>query len=239
VAGAVSPILVSSLGAGPGDARLSVYAAASLAEVFQRYDPDGKYNFGSSSALETQIRNGAPADVFASASAVNTRRLYRAGLVERPVEFAANRLVLIVPRSNPAGIESVFDLARSKAKVVVAAASVPVGAYTRQLLRKLGLRSAVLARVVSNEPDVKGVVGKIALGQGDAGFVYATDVAPVADRVKAIALPARAQPRIRYELAVVSSSPNGAAARAWVKGLLGARGRTALVAAGFLPVADG
>jgi molybdenum ABC transporter, periplasmic molybdate-binding protein len=122
------------------------------------------------------------------------------------------------------------------AKVVLAAPSVPVGSYARTVLRNLGISAAVLGKVVSNESDVKGVVGKIALGQGDAGFVYATDVKPVADQVTAIKIPAWAQPRVRYEIAVVSKSPNKKAAQAWVKGILGKKGQAALAAAGFLPI---
>ena len=146
--------------------------------------------------------------------------------------FASNRLVLIVPKSNPAGLRSVYDLARKDVKLVIAAASVPVGSYTRKVLARLGL-SKVLAKVVSQEPDVKNVVGKVALGQADAGFVYVTDVRPAASDVKAIALPARAQPRVEYEIAVVSSSSRKAAARAWVARVLGKAGQAALARAGF------
>lgn len=236
LASVVGLAIVATGSARTSAAKLNIYAAASLTEVFQKYDPTESYNFAGSNALETQIRNGAPADLFASASPLNTQRLFRAGLVDRPVTFAANRLVLIVPRSNPAGIKSVYDLARVDAKIVLAAASVPVGSYARTILHNLGISSAVLPKVVSNEPDVKGVIGKIALGQGDAGFVYATDVRPVADQVTAIRIPAWAQPRVRYEIAVVSRSPNRVDARAWVKGVLSKKGQAALAAAGFLPV---
>jgi molybdate transport system substrate-binding protein len=109
---------------------------------------------------------------------------------------------------------------------------VPVGSYTRTVLRKLGL-SSVLAKVVSQESDVKGVVGKVALGQADAGFVYVTDVRPVAGDVTSLRIPAWAQPRVRYEIAVVSSSPRKTAARAWVKRVLAKTGQTALARAGF------
>jgi molybdate transport system substrate-binding protein len=228
--------LVSSGAARSEATRLNIFAAASLSEVFPSYDANENYNFAGSNALETQIRNGAPADVFASASPTNTQNLFKAGLVDKPVTFTANRVVLIVPKSNPAGITNVYDLAKVNAKVVLAAASVPVGSYARTVLRNLGISATVLAKVVSNESDVKGVVGKIALGQGDAGFVYATDVKPVADQVTAIKIPAWAQPRVRYEIAVVSKSPNKAAARAWVKGILSKKGQAALVAAGFLPI---
>jgi molybdate transport system substrate-binding protein len=228
--------LVSSGAARSGATRLNIYAAASLTEVFPIYDANESYNFAGSNALETQIRNGAPADVFASASPTNTQNLFKAGLVDKPMTFTANRVVLIVPKSNPAGITNVYDLAKINAKLVLAAPSVPVGSYARTVLRNLGISAAVLGKVVSNESDVKGVVGKIALGQGDAGFVYATDVKPVADQVTAIKIPAWAQPRVRYEIAVVSKSPNKVAAQAWIKGILSKKGQATLAASGFLPI---
>jgi molybdate transport system substrate-binding protein len=213
--------------------RLSILAAASLTEVFKRIDGRHAYSFGGSNQLAFQIRQGAPADVFASASPIYTRALFREGLVERPRFLVSSSLVLAVPRSNPAGLRTVFDLERRDVKLVVAAPQVPVGAYTREVLARLGLTS-VLDKVVSQEPDVKGVVGKIALGQADAGFVYRTDVTPVASRVRAIAIPARAQPTVRYEIAVVKASRRKAAARAWVKKIrTGARSRTLLKQAGF------
>jgi molybdate transport system substrate-binding protein len=213
---------------------LTIYAAASLTEVLKAFDPSQRYSFAGSNTLETQIRNGAPADIFASAAPLNTQRLFKAGLVEKPVTFTSNRLVLIVPKSNPAGIGSVYDLARKPVKLVVAGAAVPVGGYTRTVLRRMGL-TGVLSKVVSVESDVKAVTGKVALGQADAGFVYATDARVVADDVTAIRIPAWGQPRVRYEVAVVASSRNKAAARAWVKTLLSAKGQKVLTGAGFLP----
>ena len=215
--------------------RLAISAASSLSEAFSAFDSRQRYSFGGSNALEMQIRQGAPADLFASASPVNTQSLFRAGLVERPVTFAGNRVALIVTRSNPAGIRSVYDLRSKPVKLVIAGPAVPVGGYTRTVLRRLGL-SSVLSKVVSQEPDVKAVAGKVALGQADAGFVYATDARPVRDRVTVIPIPARAQPGIRYEIAVVSRSANKAAARRWIARLLSAQGRTALRSAGFLPL---
>ena len=217
---------------------LTIYAAASLTEVFRAYDPAQKYSFAGSNTLETQIRNGAPADLFASAAPLNTQRLFKAGLVDKPATFTSNRLVLIVPKSNPAGIESIYDLKRKPVKLVIAGAAVPVGGYTRTVLRKMGLTS-VLSKVVSQESDVKAVTGKVALGQADAGFVYATDARPVSDQVTVIRIPARAQPRVRYEIAVVSSSTNKAAGQAWIKGLLSAKGQAALRSYGFLPLPGG
>ncbi len=214
---------------------LTIYAAASLTVVFKTLDPAQNYSFAGSNALETQIRNGAPADVFASAAPLNAQRLFKAGIVDKPVTFTANRLALIVPKSNPAGITSIYDLRSKPVKLVVAGAAVPVGGYTLTVLRKMGL-SSVLDKVVSRESDVKAVTGKVALGQADAGFVYVTDARPVRDQVSVIRIPAWAQPRVRYEIAVVSKSPNKTAAHAWIRRVLSAKGQTALKNAGFLPL---
>jgi len=216
-------------------APLTIYAAASLTEVFKGLDPAQNYSFAGSNSLEAQIRNGAPADVFASAAPRNTQRLYKAGIVDKPVTLTANRLALIVPKSNPADIKSVYDLRSKPVKLVVAGAAVPVGGYTRTVLRKMGL-AAVLSKVVSQESDVKAVTGKVALGQADAGFVYTTDARPVSDQVSVIRIPAWAQPRVRYEIAVVSKSPHKAAAQAWIKMVLSPKGQAALKNAGFLPL---
>jgi len=231
--GAVLAILTGSARA-PSQP-LTIYAAASLTDAFRAFDPDQRYSFSGSNALETQIRNGAPADIFASAAPLNTQRLFRQNLVGKPVTFTSNRLALIVPKSNPAGIRSVYDLRRKPVKLVIAGAAVPVGGYTRTVLRRMGL-SSVLSKVVSQETDVRAVTGKVALGQADAGFVYVTDARAVADRVTVIRIPAWAQPRVRYEIAVVSSSSKKAAAQAWIKTLLSARGQAALKEYGFLPV---
>jgi molybdate transport system substrate-binding protein len=214
---------------------LTIYGASSLTNAFPALDRGQRYSFAASSALETQIRNGAPADLFASASPLNTQRLFRDGYVDKPVTFTANRLALIVPRGNPAGIHSVYDLERKPVKLVVAGAAVPVGSYTRTVLRKLGL-SSVLSKVVSEETDVRAVTGKVALGQADAGFVYVTDARSVADRVSVIRIPDRAQPRARYEIAVVSRSSEKKAARAWIEKLLSKKGQAVLARFGFLPL---
>jgi molybdate transport system substrate-binding protein len=214
---------------------LTIYAAASLTDVFRSYDAAQTYSFAGSNTLETQIRNGAPADIFASAAPLNTQRLFREGHVEKPVTFTSNRLALIVPRSNPAAIRTIYDLRRKPAKLVVAAPAVPVGGYTRTVLRKMGL-SSVLSKVVSQESDVRAVTGKVALGQADAGFVYVTDARAVRDQVTVIRIPAWAQPRVRYEIAVVSRSTRKAAARAWITRLLSTRGQAALRSYGFLPL---
>jgi molybdate transport system substrate-binding protein len=228
---ALAPVAASREGAATG--RPVVLAAASLTEVLPRIVPDGSYSFGSSNSLAEQIRRGAPFDVYLSASPVYTQALYRESLTRKPVAFATNSLVVIVPRANPAKIRSIFDLAkRPKLKLVVAGPKVPIGLYTREVLQRLGLLR-VLKKTVSLEPDVKGIVGKIALGEADAGFVYRTDVAPVASRARAIAIPARAQPTVVYELAIATRPADVEAAQDFVISVLGPDGRRALQAARF------
>ena len=210
----------------------NVFAAASLTEVFPRIDPAPHYNFAGSNQLALQIRQGAPADVFASAAPNYTQDLFAQGLVEKPQFLAFNRLAFIVPKSNPAGIKSVYDLRRRGIKLVIAAPAVPVGSYTRTVLRNLGLSSA-LANVVSQESDVKGVVGKVALGEADAGFVYVTDARAAASQLTSIPIPTFAQPKVRYEIAVVTASTNKAAANAFIKKVKGPRGKLIMAQAGF------
>ena len=227
--------LLGLAGCGGSDAassELDVYAAASLAEVFPALDPDARFSFAGSDELATQVREGAPADVYAAASSKYPQELFEEGIVDEPATFATNTLVLIVPTANPAGIESVEDVVQPGTRLVVAAEGVPVGDYTRMVLETLGL-SAALDNVVSNEDDVKGVAAKVGLGEADAGFVYATDVTPVADQVRAIALPEDAQPPIEYLVAVVADADDQDTARAFVERLLGAQGRQALADAGF------
>lgn len=218
--------------ASTGAGAITVYAASSLADVLPKIDARPKYNFAGSDTLAFQIRQGAPVDVYAAASPKQPDALFRDGLVYKPAVFATNRLVLIVPRSNPAGIRSVFDLKRPGIKLVIGAAGVPIGDYTRRVLKNLGLSSA-LANVVSNETDVRNVLAKVALGEADAGFVYVTDVRAAADKLKSIKLPALAQPKVKYELAVVRSTRRLTTARAFVKRMLGPKGRAALRRYGF------
>jgi molybdate transport system substrate-binding protein len=219
--------------AGGAGGSITVFAAASLTQVFPRIDPSPRYSFAGSDQLARQIRQGAPADVVAAASPKDTQLLYRDGLVRRPVTFARNRLIVIVPRSNPANISSVYDLRRSGVKVVIGDRSVPVGVYTRRLLDTLGITDDIMRNVVSQETDVKGIVSKVALGEADAGFVYTTDARPVAAQIRGIRLPPRAQPSIRYQIAVVSSSSDKAEARAFIREVLSDRGRRLLRLAGF------
>jgi molybdate transport system substrate-binding protein len=211
---------------------LTVFAAASLTDVLPRVDSRPHYSFAGSDTLALQIQQGAPADIFLSASIKQPGRLFGLGLVDKPVVFATNRLVLIVPAANPGHIRSVLDIGRGKIKLVVAAPSVPAGAYTRTVLSNLGLTSA-LANVVSEEPDVRGVLAKVALDEADAGFVYATDARAAAAKVKVIRIPAWARPRVLYSLAIVKSTHHLADARAFVKRVLSKAGQAKLKAAGF------
>jgi molybdate transport system substrate-binding protein len=217
-----------------GHVTLNVYAAASLTDVFPAIDPAERYSFAGSNTLAAQITQGAPADVFASANTILPDQLYAKALVTKPVVFTRNTLVLIVPTSNPGGIHSVYDLRRSGIKLVVAAPTVPVGGYTVQILKNMAL-SSVLQNVVSRESDVREVLAKVALGEADAGFVYSTDARTVSGKVTVLKLPAWAQPKVQYGIAVVTKSPNRAAAQAFVAKLLGKPAQAKLIAAGFLP----
>jgi molybdate transport system substrate-binding protein len=185
--------------------------------------------------LAAQIRLGAPADVFASADLVLPAQLYANKLCSKPVVFARNAVVLVVPRSNPAKLTGIRALARKGVKLVIAAPSVPVGAYTLQILQIMNLSDSVLANVVSREADVRDVLAKVALGEADAGFVYSTDAKIVGARVKVLKVPAWAEPKIRYGICVVSSSSHKRDARAFVNRVLAKAGQAKLRAAGFLP----
>jgi molybdate transport system substrate-binding protein len=211
---------------------LNVFAAASLAEVLPRIDRTARYQFAGSDQLTFQIGQGAPADVFLAASPKYPDDLFARGLCSKPVVFATNTVVLIVPRANPARIRSVGDLRRSGLRLVVGAKGVPIGDYTRKLLANLGLTS-VLANVVSEETDVKLVVAKVALGEADAGFVYRTDAKTVGNKVLRIALPAAGQPTVRYELCVPTATKHPRQARAFVRRVLSKDARAKLRAGGF------
>jgi molybdate transport system substrate-binding protein len=228
----VCALALSGCAGGGGDERLTVYAAASLTEVFQQLEPDARFNFAGSDELATQLREGADADVYAAASPRYPRELAAEGIVERPVVFATNRLVIIVPDDNPAAIATLGDTARDGVRLVVGGEGVPVGDYTREVLEKAG-RLDVLERVVSEEEDVKGIVGKIALGEADAGFVYATDARAASGDVRSIQIPRRFQVPVEYPVAIVRNTEKAAAAHAFVRLLRSQRGRRHLRAAGF------
>jgi len=231
--------LVAAALLAPADAvartQLTVYAAASLTDAFPRIDRSERYSFGGSNQLAAQIQQGAPADVFASANTALPNQLYANGLCSKPVAFTRNTLVVVVPRSNPAGIRSVYGLTKRGLKLVVADPGVPVGSYTLQVLRKMHLSAAVQNNIVSQETDVREVLSKVALGEADAGFVYATDAKSVATRVRTIRVPAWAQPKVHYGICVVTASAHKADAQAFVKRVLSTSGQAKLLAAGFLP----
>jgi molybdate transport system substrate-binding protein len=214
---------------------LTVYAAASLTNVFPQIDATPNYSFAGSNTLAAQIQQGAPADVFASANMTLPNQLNAKGFCGKPVVFTRNTLVLVVPKSNPAGIRSVYDLTKPGIKLDIAAAGVPVGSYTLQILKNMGLSTAVLKNVVSQETDVREVLSKVALGEADAGFVYSTDAKSVPGQLMTIKLPAWAQPKVQYGICIVSSSGNKQAAQAFVNKLVGKAGQAKLLAAGFLP----
>src|SRR5471032_153440 len=214
---------------------ITVYAAASLTDVFPQIDSGPKYSFGASSTLAAQITLGAPADVFASANTTLPDQLHAKGLVQKPVVFTRNRLVLVVPISNPASIHSLYDLTKPGIKLVIAAAAVPVGTYTLQVLKQMGLTS-VLSNVVSRESDVRSVLSKVALGEADAGFVYSTDARTVPGKVTVLKVPAWAQPKVTYEMAVVSSSSHKTAAQQYINEVMSKAGQKKMLAAGFLAI---
>ena len=215
-------------------AQLTVYAAASLTDVFPAIDNSEKYSFAGSNALAAQIQQGAPADVFASANMTLPLALFQKGLCSKPVVFTRNTLVIVVPKSNPANIHNIYNLTKSGVKIDIAAKGVPVGNYTLQILQNMNLTNAVLKNVVSQETDVREVLAKVALGEADAGFVYSTDAKTVAKKVLVLKIPAWAQPKVQYGICVVSHSSNKPAARAFIKRVLSKAGQKKLHRFGFL-----
>jgi molybdate transport system substrate-binding protein len=221
--------------ASTASAQLTIYAAASLTDVFPAIAPNEKYSFAGSNALATQIQQGAPADVFASANMTLPTQLFQNGLCSKPVLFTRNRLVIVVPKANPANIKNIYNLTKSGVKIDIAAKGVPVGTYTLQVLANMNLTNAVLKNVVSQETDVREVLSKVALGEADAGFVYSTDAKTVTKQVKVIKIPAWAQPKVQYGICVVSSSSHKSAAKAFIKKVLSKAGQKKLHQFGFLP----
>jgi molybdate transport system substrate-binding protein len=211
----------------------TVLAAASLTKVLPKIDPRPRYTFGGSGALEAQIEQGAPADVFAAASPKQPAALYAKGLVSKPVRFATNTLVLIVPKHNPAHIKSVGDIAKPGVKLVICNATVPCGGYARTAFANLGITRAAMKNVVSQTTDVTQTVAEVALGQADAGFVYITDADAARGKVGVVRLPSTAKPGAEDFVAVVKSGKNQAAAKAFVASLLSRAGQSKLAAAGF------
>jgi molybdate transport system substrate-binding protein len=230
---AVAAALVIALaGCGGGGERPTVFAASSLTEVLHKVEPDARYNFAGSGDLATQIREGAEADVYASADVKHALELYREGLVERPRLLASNHVVVIVPRSNPRHIGSLAELAAPGLKIVITAPAVPAGDYARAGLARDPHRAAILANVVSEEEDVKGVVGKVALQEADAGFAYRTDIRPTNGKVAEVGA-IGALGRAEYAVAVVRDG-NRREAEAYIHRLLAPDGRRAFLRAGFV-----
>jgi molybdate transport system substrate-binding protein len=216
-------------------AQLTVYAAASLTDVFPKIDASQKYSFGGSNTLAAQITQGAPADVFASANTTLPAQLNAKGICSKPVVFTRNTLVIVVPTANPANVRSIYDLAKKGVKLDIAGSGVPVGSYTLQILKNMNLTNSVLMNVVSRETDVREVLAKVALGEADAGFVYSTDAKTVPGKVKVIKLPAWAQPKVQYGVCIVSRSANKADAQAFINKLVSKGGQATLISYGFLP----
>jgi molybdate transport system substrate-binding protein len=220
---------------------LTVSAAASLKAAFTKYgqqfsQASPRFSFAGSDTLAAQIEQGVKPDVFASANLTLPKMLYAKGLVSKPVTFAANKLVLAVPASS-SKVKNLGDVEKPGATLAIGSATVPIGAYTRKVLAKLGpgLSAKVLANVRSDEPDVTGIVGKLTEGAVDAGFTYVTDVQATKGKLKAIALPANLQPVVAYGVAIVKGSTHPTQAQEFITGLLSGAGQADLLQAGFLP----
>lgn len=218
----------------PAASAMTVYAAASLRDAFPQIDSSATFSFAGSNTLQLQVERGAPADLFASASPTEAQALFREGRCSRPVTFATNVLVLVTPTSDPGQVRSVYTLRQGGRRLAIGSAGVPIGVYTRKLLARLGLSSALRSNTVSQERDVASVTAKVTLGSADAGFVYQTDYRLNRDRLRRIALPRYAQPPVRYQACVVQRpGADTRGAQAFLDRLRGTPGRTALRRAGF------
>jgi molybdate transport system substrate-binding protein len=235
--------------------KLTVFAAASLTDAFNEMKATIEaanpgttitFNFAASSALRTQLEQGAKADTFASADTVQMDNAKKANLIQGDSAiFARNTPVIIVPANNPANITGPADLAKPGVKLVLAAPEVPIGNYARQVIKKLATDPAMgadyeakaLANLVSNEANVRAVLAKIQLGEGDAGIVYASDVTPaVAAQLKVIGIPTGLNVIAEYPVAVVQGAANAAGAQQFIAYLLSAAGQATLQKWGFTPV---
>lgn len=232
---------------------LTVYAAASLTgsfgeigKAFEAAHPGVtvKFSFAGSQAVRTQIEQGAPADVFASADHKNmdplvTENLAVSGAAQ---DFATNLLTVILPPKNPANIQTLQDLAKPGLKLIFEDASVPAGNYTRQILTNMSkdptygtdFSTKALANVVSNETDVKQVVAKVDQGEGDAGVVYVTDALAAPD-LKSISIPANFNVIAHYPITALEKSPNSDLAAAFVAYVLSTDGQAIMKKWGFSP----
>ena len=217
---------------------VTVLAAASLTESFtalaRRFEADHPgtkvvLSFGPSSGLAQQVLQGAPADVFASASPKNMQQVVDARAARPPRDFARNVLEIAVPASNPGPVTSLTDLGRRTVTVALCQPQVPCGVVAAQVLRKAG----VAVRPVTQEADVKAVLSKVSLGEVDAGLVYATDVRAAGARVRGVPIPAQLNASTTYPIAALAAAPNPAGAQAFVDLVLSDAGRAALADAGF------
>ena len=219
----------------PGE--IKVFAAASLTAAFNELGPkytaaEGTkvtFNFAGSQALATQIQQGAPADVFASADINNMDKVK--DLVGTPQNFASNLLQIVVEKGNPKGVEGLDDLANPDLKVVLAAPDVPAGKYAQQALEKAN----VTVKPVSQEDNVKAVVNKVALGEADAGIVYVTDVTAGGDKVEGVDIPEELNVVATYPIATVKASKAQDKAQAFMDLVRSDQGQQVLKKYGFLP----
>ncbi len=251
---AATPSARASSGSSAVAGELQIYAAASLKAVlakvrtaYEAANPGTTLTIStdSSSALETKIEQGAPADVFLSADTSNPQKVVDRSLAAGSVvKFAGNLLTIIVPTANPAGIRSPADLANAGVKIVASADGVPIQKYTTTLLGNLAKVSGYpadyaareTANVVSHEDSVGAILTKVALGEGDAGIVYVTD-AKTSDKVATIAIPDGSNVPATYGGVVVRASAKATAATAFLTWLAGADGQAILASFGFLPPA--
>ena len=240
LAGVVAIMLTSGCGGtAAAGGQILVFAAASLQKSFtditeavRTANPGStvEFSFAGSSTLVTQLSNGAPADVFASADTANMDKAAEAGLLAGdPVNFAANTLTIAVAAGNPKKITSFQDLTRPGLDVVVCAAQVPCGSATQKVERATGVRLTP----VSEELSVTDVLNKVTTGQADAGLVYITDAKGVGDKVTAVPFPEAADAVNTYPIAVLKESKNPALARHFVDQVISDAGQKALAAAGF------
>jgi len=234
--------------------KLTVYAAASLTDAFnqtgQAFGANNSgvtvaFNYAGSQVLATQIKQGATADVFASADQKNMKTVQDAGLMNNSsvVVFAENKLAIIVPTANPANVTSLTDLAKPGVKLDIENSSVPAGNYSLQMLAKAsnnstygsGFERSVLANVVSQETNVNDVVTKVALGQADAGLVYKSDVpAAYQSKVKVITIPDSVNVLAKYPIGVVSSSSNAQLAQSFINYVTSPAGQAILLKYHFI-----
>jgi len=235
----------------PPAVELTVYAAASLTEVFdalavtyEAANPDVTVtlSYDSSAALRAKIEQGARVDVFASADTQNPDALVAAGLATGPTAvFASSELAVIVPASNPARLGDPYGLANPGVKVIAAGENVPITGYAMRLLENLeayrGAQADLIPsyqrNVVSREDNVKGIVAKVELGEGDGGIVYATDALAAGDRVATLPIPPGTNVRVVYGAVIPADAPAPDAATAFLAWLLGPDAQAILASHGF------